>query len=139
MIFNTKNESDKSKAREYLEKLINKNCVFELKERRKKRTNNQNRYLHLILGFFGHEHGYTLEETKQFYKLVCKSIYYYEKNNVNFIKSSKELDTKEMKNSIDMFRDYCSMNLNFYIPSPDEHDFLLQIEQQIKDNNFLNI
>ena len=65
MIFQTSNEFDKQRAKSRFFKLLEKGAIIELTEKKPKRTINQNRYLHLILAWFGYETGYTLDEVNQ--------------------------------------------------------------------------
>lgn len=67
MLFDTNKPIDKQKAVDRFNVLIKKQCIFELTEKKPKRTYKQNRYLHLILSWFGVELGYTLVESKEIY------------------------------------------------------------------------
>lgn len=135
MIIKTSNPIEKKKAIDYFEKLINKDCIFELTEK-KNRTLNQNKYLHLILGWFSIETGYNLQFTKiELYKKLCNSETYTEivkgkLGEVKQLKSSKNLNSKEMTLTIERFRNWSSKN-GVYLPSPDEKDFLKEIDYQI--------
>ena len=133
MIYNTACNFDIEKAKEKFNFLISKNCSFELSEKRKKRSYKQNRYLHLILSFFGLELGYTLEESKELYKRLNKETYEYKKNNVVFIKSSAKLNSKEMTMTIEKFRNWSAKKAGVFLPSPDDTEYLRQIEQEVKN------
>ena len=65
MIYQTENALQRHRAIDKFKKLLEKQATIEIIEKKPKRTYKQNRYLHLILGFFSLETGYTLEETKQ--------------------------------------------------------------------------
>ena len=134
MIYNTTNNLDKEKAKERFNFLMSKDCSFELSEKRKKRSYKQNKYLHLILSFFGLELGYTLEESKVLYKRLNKETYEYKKNNLIFIKSSANLNSKEMTMTIEKFRNWSSKSAGVFLPSPDDTEYLQQLEQQVKNN-----
>lgn len=136
MIIKTTNPIDKQKAVDYFDKLINKDCTFELTEKKPKRSYSQNRYLHLILGWFSIETGYTLEYTKrEIYKKAVNKETYLVKikgklGEVADLKSSSDLDTREMTLTIERFRNFSSKH-GIYLPSPDEVGFLNQIEYEI--------
>ncbi len=65
---------DNQEVQSYLDRLKGEKCRVELRKIREKRTLSQNNYLHLILGWFGLEIGYTLQEVKQdiFKRNICK-------------------------------------------------------------------
>lgn len=131
MLYNANNELDKLKATERLKWLISNGKTFELTEKKRKRSYKQNRYLHLLLAAFGLETGYTLNESKLIYKKVSIDLYKYEKNGQPFLKSSADLNTQEMTTSIERFRNYSNTECGLYLPSPDEVDYLNQIEQEL--------
>ncbi|MEG0188851.1 MAG: hypothetical protein RR447_10895 [Algoriella sp.] len=43
----------------------------------------------------------------------------------------------ERQKAIEKFRDYSSVEAGIYLPSPDEKDFLLQIEIELKNNQII--
>lgn len=55
MIVKTSNITQLNKSKEYFNKLINKECSFELKELKNSRTLKQNRALHLFFRFISNE------------------------------------------------------------------------------------
>jgi hypothetical protein len=113
----------------YLEK---KGVKVELKQKRESRTIPQNRYLHLIFGWFGLEFGYSVDEVKQdiFKRLVCRSTFETVKNGRTVYRSTKDLNTLEMTNCIEQFRDY-SAKEGKYLPAPNEVDMLQMIEAHL--------
>ena len=119
-------------ARSRFDFLVAQKKKISLVEKRRKRTYRQNRYLYLLLGFFSIETGYTLEESKQIYKKASPDIYFYTKNKRPFVRSSADLDTKEMTLSIERFRNYSSEKGGIYLPSPNETEFLENIENQME-------
>lgn len=137
MIYNSEKELDVKKATDRLNWLITNKKVFELKEKRKKRSISQNSYLHLVLSWFGLETGYTLEEVKQqiFKKLVNSDLFYEgehgESIKVQRWRSSADLNTKEMTLAIDRFRDFSSKEMGIYIPEPKDSILLQEIEIEI--------
>lgn len=143
MIYNTSNSVEKQKAITRIKKLLENKAVIEIIEKKPTRTIKQNRYLHLILGFFASETGYTLEEVKQeIFKKVVNAALFYEGEigelvSIQRWRSSADLDTLEMTQAIEKFRDYSSAEAGIYLPSPDEKDFLLQIEIELKNNQII--
>ncbi len=136
MLYDLNNPIDNQKAQSRFKELLEKPCIIELKKKQK-RSLNQNNYLHLLLTWFGMELGYTLEESKQLYKRVCKEIYFYDNKGTPFIRSSADLDTAEMTKSIAIFRDYSSMKANVYLPEPGDEAFLREIELQASRNHYV--
>lgn len=143
MIYNTSNLVERQKAITRIKKLLDNKAIVEIIEKKPTRTIRQNRYLHLILGFFASETGYTLEETKQeiFKKIVNPALFYEgeigEIVTIQRWRSTANLDTLEMTQAIENFRDYSSAEAGIYLPSPDEKDFLLQIEIELKNNRII--
>ena len=66
MILDLNIAPDKKKAEMYFSKLLNDGSKIELKKIAKKRTLNQNSYLHAILTLYATEWGWTLEEAKTY-------------------------------------------------------------------------
>lgn len=126
-------------ARTRLEQLIKNKKVFELTEKKPKRSLSQNRYLHTILGFFACETGNTLEWVKQQYfkKLVNPAIFIREKEDkylgkVKVLRSSADLDTAEMTTAIERFRNFASAECGIYLPEPNEEHLLQMMELEIE-------
>ena len=142
MFYDANKPIDVQRAIVKFKHLIEKKKTFELTQKKEKRTLNQNRYLHLILSFFALEYGETLEYVKLefFKKLVNKQIFEYERINVKTgeiridYRSSASLNTKEMTDAIDRFRNYASKEAGIYLPTPEEGIMLKEIELQIKNN-----
>jgi hypothetical protein len=140
MIFDLSNEYDIPKYKEYVNKLYSKKAIVEVKEKHPKRSLSQNNYLHLILSYFGSEYGCSLDEVKiNFYKSVNNDLYKREKvnkrgNKIEYLRSSRELTTDEMKLSIEKFRNWSSSVAGIYLPSPNEEQMLLYIQQEIERN-----
>ncbi len=99
---------------------------IELKIFYPKRTNPQNRYLHMALGYFAHCYGCTLLEAKEIYfkQYACRDLFLVDtedKNgkHVRYFRSTADLDSQEMSNAISSFVAYASCN-GIEIPSPDD-------------------
>ena len=144
MIYNPEKQIDVSRAIERLKFFIENKRVFELTEKRKKRTISQNAYLHLLFGWFALETGYTTEEVKQeIFKKIVNPNTFYEGEFGNIItierwRSTANLNTQEMTLCIDRFRDYASKEAAIYLPQPSDIVMLQEMEIQISNNqNYL--
>jgi len=143
MLYNTSNPVERQKAITRIKKLLDNKSIVEIVEKKPTRTIKQNRYLHLILGFFASETGYTLEEVKQeiFKKIVNPALFYEgeigEIVTIQRWRSSAALDTSEMTIAIEKFRDYSSSQAGIYLPSSDEKEFLNSIEIELKNNQIV--
>lgn len=137
MIYNAQNPLDVQNARTRLEHLISRGCIFEVTEKKQKRSLSQNSYLHLLLGYFASQTGNTLEWVKQqYYKKTCNpDLFVGEKQDkflglVKYIRSSADLNTEEMNLSIERFRNWSAMEAGIYLPEPtnDAEIAAMQIE-----------
>lgn len=135
MVYNLESEIDRNRLKLYLDKLTKKKVVVELKEVTA-RSLAQNSYLHLIIGWFGKEFGYHLEEAKMIYKYVNKDLYFYQRDSFDFMRPSSDLTKDEMTLSINKFRDY-SAELDLYLPSPEDQAYLKSIYIELKNDNYL--
>lgn len=136
MIYNLSLQIDRQRAQKRFDELMSEETKIEL-SKKKKRSVRQNAYLHLIIGYFAIETGYTMTEAKQIYKNVSPEIFEYEKKGVNFIRSSADLSTSEMSKSIDKFRNEASSIAGVYLPEANEDKFLDEIEIEIQRNRFI--
>lgn len=135
------NELQAIQARMRLEKLIKDGKVFELTEKKPKRSLSQNAYLHVLLGYFAAQTGNTLEWVKKEYykKLVNPTTFIRTKEDrfmgvVKYLRSSADLDTAEMTTSIDRFRNWSASEVGIYLPSPDEERLLQLAQIEIEKN-----
>lgn len=139
MIFNLNNSFEHDRFKEYVNQLYKQKAIVEVKKKLPNRTLAQNSYLHLLLGYFGSEYGCSLDEAKiDFYKRTCNRDLFERKtvnkkgNEVTYLRSSAELTTGEMTLSIDRFRNFASSEAGIYLPSPNEREFLIHIQQEIE-------
>ena len=139
MLFNLQNEYDVPKFKAYVNKLFKERAVVEVKKKNPARTLAQNSYLHLLLGYFGTQYGCSLDEAKlDYYKRTCNRDLFERKatnklgKEVTYLRSSAELTTAEMSLSIDRFRNFASSEAGIYLPSPNEREFLIHIQQEIE-------
>lgn len=142
MIFNAKLPLDQQRAVEKLKYFLKKGCRFELTEKRENRTLRQNNYLHLILSWFALEYGETLEYTKQviFKQHINPDLFVTEYVNRKTgemrseLKSTADLDTKQMTDAIDRFRNFASKEMGIYLPEPNDLALLNEIEREIENH-----
>jgi len=121
MIFDFNSDFDAIKARKRLEYLIQKKAVINLSEKKKKRTIRQNAYMHVCLGLFCMETGYTMKEAKELFSYQLPDLMRYTKNEFTFQRSTSELDTSEMSILIDNIRETALDQLGLYIPTSEEY------------------
>jgi len=126
-------EFDVNKAKVYFNKLLSNNKKIELKEIQLNRTVTQNAYLHVCIALFAIEFGYTIDEAKTLLKRECNFMFY-EKNNVLFLKLTRNMLTGELTKFIEWIRNYSS-NEGCYIPTADEYkDNRFEIDKHINSN-----
>lgn len=141
MIYNLSSPLDKANFLLRAKKLVDSGIIVDLTEKKPRRSLPQNKYLHVILAYFGTQTGNTLEWVKQQYykKLVNPELFIREKEDkylgrIKVLRSSAELDTAEMSLSIDRFRNWAAQEAGIYIPSADEAILIQQMEMEIERN-----
>ncbi|WP_418938804.1 hypothetical protein [Leyella stercorea] len=109
-----------------------------MKKKHRPRSIAQNSYLHVCLAYFASEFGYNLEEVKYniFKKIVNQDIFSKQRLSkrgqmVTYWRSTADLDTKELTDAIERFRNYSAMVAGLYIPEPNEESALLEAQKQI--------
>ena len=138
MLYDLSNPYEVQKFRSKVDEMVSRKEVCELKARRLQRTTNQNSYLHLLLGYFAQEFGYTLDEVKvDIFKRQCNAdIFIVQRKNkrgqmVQRLRSSASLTTEELSLAIDRFKQYSASECGLYLPDSDEHKALLWAQKQI--------
>lgn len=141
MIYDTSNPLDKANFMLRAKKLADSGKVIELTEKKPKRSLPQNKYLHVLLAYFGTQTGNTLDWVKQQYykKLVNPDLFIREKEdkylgNIKVLRSSADLDTSEFSLSVERFRNWASQEAGIYLPSSDEYIIIQQMEIEIERN-----
>lgn len=141
MLVDTRNPFDVEKAVEYLHKLLSKECMFELKEKKPPRSREQNAYLHVLLGYFASEYGCSLDEAKvDFYKRAANREIFEvtcvnkKGREIKTLRSSASLDSGEMTVTIERFRNWAAAEADIYLPAPNEEQFLLHCMKCIEEN-----
>lgn len=137
-IYDTSNALDKARVVRRFTSLLASGKVIEVTEFKPKRTNPQNRYLHLILGEFAMQVGHSVEYVKnEYFKRLCNPQLFVNKivdkfvGEVEVLRSSKDLDSAEMTEAIERFRNWASEDGGIYLPAPHEEEWLKAIEQEI--------
>lgn len=140
MIFQLSNPYDKQKAQEWLDRACELEWNIDTRHICPKRTDRQNRYLHAILGLVGAHLGMPLEDVKKevFKKIVNPSIFKIDTKKIGSVdverwKSTAILSTAELSLAIDRFRFFCQSELDIYIATPDDDNFIIYCEQQIEN------
>ena len=140
-IYDLNNQYDVQKFKAKVQELLHRGGGVELKRVYAVRSNQQNRYLHLLLGFFGSEFGLSLDEVKvdYFKRKVNADIFVREQMNkkgkmVKYLRSSAELDKQEMTTAIERFRNWSSSVAGLYLPSANEKEALLWVQKQIEQD-----
>ncbi len=138
-IYRLSSPYDLEKFENKCQSLKDKHAVVELIEKKPQRSLNQNAYLHVLLGYFASEFGYSLDEVKvDIYKRLCNSDIFICRrtnkrgNEVEYLRSSSALDTREFSLSIERFRNYSSSVAGLYLPSANEGEALIYAQQQIE-------
>lgn len=141
MIYDTSNPLGKANFLLRAKKLAESGKVIELTEKKPRRSLPQNKYLHVLLAYFGTQTGNTLEWVKQQYykKLVNPDLFIREKEDkylgkIKVLRSSADLDTSEFSLSIEKFRNWASQEAGIYLPSADEYIIIQQMEIEIERN-----
>ena len=142
MLYNLSSQFEAQQARTRLEMLIKRGCIIELTEKKPRRSLQANKYLHVILAYFASQIGETTEYVKQkYYKaLVNPQTFIREREDrflgkVSYLRSSADLDSAEFALTIDRFRNWASMEVGIYIPSPDEDRLIQLMEIEAERNN----
>ena len=141
MIYNLSNPYEAQNAREHFERLLKNGEKVEIKRRSPRRSLAQNRYEHLIMGFFGCEYGLSIEEVKvDIFKRQCnRDIFERETVNksgrrITYLRSSADLTTAETTLAIERFRNWSASVAGIYLPAPNEEQFLEYCEREIERN-----
>lgn len=133
MTFDLTNDLDKQRFKQRCNFLYTMGKVVVLTEKRRPKSPNQNRYIHLIMGWVGFELGYTTEQVKQdiLKRIVCREIFVVQKNGFEVCRSFADLDMAETTTVIDRFRNFASQELGIYLPEPGEEAMIRDMEREL--------
>ncbi len=129
MRYKLDNKQERENFLNRVTELISGGKEVDLKLVRKKRTVKQNAYFHKILTLFAIEFGLTVEEAKEYIKRR-PDFMTYTKKGISFVKSTSDLNSKEMTDLIDSLRTHSS-ELGCYLPTPEE---LCENESEIENH-----
>lgn len=140
MLYDLSNELQALNFKKRCNALYEKKGIVELTEKKPRRTMSQNAYLHAALSYFGLQTGYSLAEVKRWYfKETCNpELFIREKEDTlnaetrKVLRSSNDLTTEEMTLAIERFRNWASQKAGVYIPSPEEHRLIEQMEIEVQ-------
>lgn len=138
MLYDLSDDTDMRRFRTRCAALQRTGARVELSERRA-RTLSQNKYLHLLLGWFALEYGDTLEFVKEaYFKRLCNADLFCVRRPDRFLgeverlRSTRDVTTAELTTAIERFRAWSSKECGIYLPAPDEQEFLQDIEVRIE-------
>lgn len=134
MRYDLSKENEAREASEFLAGSIMRDKLVEIKVVRPTRSLRANAYYHLLLGICGSEWGYSLAEMKIMHKRdISPNIFIYFKNDKPFTKSSADLTSKELSDSIEQLKKYAAEQ-SLILPEPNDEDALRHWERQIQTN-----
>ena len=137
MLYDLSSILDRQRFKFRCNALFVKGCVVELTEK-SRRTPAQNRYLHLILGWFALEYGETLDYVKREYfkRLVNPDLFVFRKDDrflgeTEVLRSTRDLTKEQLTVAISRFRDWSSREAGIYLPEANEDEFLRAVEVEL--------
>ena len=126
MLYNLDNSYQREQAISKLNLHLKDHHTIEITRKLKKRTQSQNRYIHVLFGLWGCEFGYTLKEAKRVVKEELG--YTYEKEGRTFEQSTAEMNTLELSQFTEKFRNWSAGDKDSdgkyegcYLPSPEDY------------------
>ena len=129
MKLNLSKPDEANKAEVYFAKLLKDGSKIELKKISPPRTINQNSYLHALMALFGGEFGWTIEQAKQVVKVRLG--YVYEWHGETFYTETSRMNSKELTEFIDKFRNLSS-DQGLYLPTSSEFgDNYFEVMKQV--------
>lgn len=135
MIYPLSNPQEVTKATEYLKTAIREKWTIDIKRKLPQRTLNQNSFFHFLVGYFGLQQGYSLEEMKAVVKRHMSDVFVYEKNGYKFMRSSAGLDKEEMTKVIDrLYRLAADMGVT--LPLVDNEETRALMSNEIEKNRY---
>lgn len=140
MFYDLSNELQAENFKKRCNALFRKKTIVDLTEKKPQRTRSQNAYLHAALGYFGLQLGYRMGEVKEWYfKDLCNPDLFVRMVEDRItgemrktLRSSSDLDTAEMTTAIERFRNWAADVAGVYIPSPEEHRLVEQMEIEVQ-------
>lgn len=114
--------------------------IVELREARPRRTDTQNRYLHVCIAYLALQAGETADYAKsEWYKRAAnRALFEYEDTDritgesVTRLRSTRALTSDEMTLTIERFRNWSASVAGVYIPSPEEQGLIERMEAEVE-------
>lgn len=139
MVYDLNTDIDRIRYEKRVKSLLDRRTVVELSERKPKRTIPQNSYLHLLIGEFAMQTGNTMDWVKQeYFKRHCNKELFVRmkydeltKCEVAVLRSSRDLDTKEMTTAIDRFKKWAAEG-GVDLPDAEDKEWLGYIGREIQ-------
>lgn len=137
MKYNLNNPDEFDEAIRFINHSFSQDKIVEIKVVKPTRSLKANAYYHLLLGICGSEWGYSLAEMKTMHKRdISPNIFIYYKNDRPFTKSSADLTSKELSDSIEQLKKYASEH-SLTLPEPNDEEALRYWENQIERNQYV--
>jgi hypothetical protein len=145
MKYNLNNSVSVAKFEFRVKQLLKEKAFVELKKINPIRSNQQNKYLHVLISYFASEYGEQIDYIKQymFKEIVNPEIFKTEY--VNKVsgevreswRSTAEIDSGEMTIAIERFRDFASKEAGIYLPGPKEEEFIKHCIEEVSKNRYV--
>lgn len=142
MLYDLSTDVGRSRFERKVKISLEKGALVEFVEKKPIASPPQKNYLHLILGYFALETGYSLDYVKRnYFKATCSpDIFVTEVNDgilgkkVKVLRSVNECTVEEMTTAIERFRNWSSEQAGIYLPEPHEDRFLNEIRFELNKN-----
>lgn len=137
MLYDLSREIDRERLQHRVKTLVGKGAGLVDLTLKEERTRSQNAYLHLLIGYFAMETGYTAEWVKRecFKRGANAALFVTERDGVlgrvEDLRGTAELTKEEMSLAIDRFRDWAAAEADIYLPEANESAFLREIEVEL--------
>lgn len=139
-VYDLSTDLDRERYRRRVEALLARRALVELSEHRPRRSLSQNAYLHLLLGEFSMQVGCRLEYVKrEYFKRACNAELFVRKERDRFtrqevevLRSSRDLDTGEMTTSIERFRNWAAEVAGIDLPDAEDRAWLDYIDREMQ-------
>ncbi len=136
--YSVRDPRDYLSALDFLNQAKEQGFDIEMKKYYPKRTNPQNRLLHLALSYFAHCYGCTITEAKEVYlkQYACRETFLVDITDKNgekakYFRSTADLNTVEMSNVINNFLAYASCN-GIEMPKPNDSLGWMLCEREVE-------
>lgn len=140
MVYDLNTDLDRERFKRRVNALYAKRSVVECTEYKPRRTSAQNRYLHVILGEFSMQTGNTMEYVKrEYFKRLCNpELFVYiihddlVKRDIERLRSSRDIDTRDMTTAIERFRNWAALEAGIDLPDANDDKWIDSIEREMQ-------